>query len=80
MGLFGNIKMSNKLKLNRKHFVELLNIEKFVYKSDIVWVYLKKGNYPRILKTDYSPYILRLRLNNLGYRITDFKVEVDNGN
>lgn len=62
------------LKVNRKHFVELLNIEKFVYKNDIVWVYRKNG-YPKILKTDYDPYTLRLRLNNLGYKITDFKVE-----
>ena len=65
----------NKLQLNRKHFISLIDIEKFVYKNNIVWVYLKKGNYPHILKTDYEPYILRLRLNNLGYTIKDFLVE-----
>ena len=65
----------NKLKLNRKHLIDPSQIEKFVYKNGIVWVYLKKGNYPRILKTDYNAYILRLRLVNLGLCIKDFKVE-----
>jgi hypothetical protein len=65
----------NKLKLNRKHHIDPTQIEKFVYKNDIVWVYLKPGNYPPILKTDCSPYILRNKLVNLGLCITDFKVE-----
>ena len=64
------------LKINRKHLIDPSNIEKFVYKNDVVWVYRKKG-YPRILKTDYNAYILRLRLVNLGLCIKDFKVEGD---
>ena len=64
----------NKLKLNRKHYIDPSQIEKFVYKKDTVWVYLKKG-YPRILKTDCSPYILRNRLVNIGLCIKDFLVE-----
>ena len=66
------------LKLNRKHLISVNQIEKFVYRDNIVWVYLKKGNYPHILKTDYSPYILRLRLTNIGCTITNFKVEIIN--
>jgi hypothetical protein len=64
----------NKLKVNRKHHVPLSNIEKFVYRDCIVWVYRKVG-YPKVYKTDYCPYILRNRLVNLGYSISDFKVE-----
>ncbi len=66
----------NKLKLNRKHFVDIDNIEKFVIKGDIVWVYLKEG-YPPILKTDYGAYLLRNKLVNLGLQLKDFKVEND---
>ncbi len=64
----------NKLKVNRKYFVSLANIEKFVIKKDCVWVYRKSG-YPKILKTDCNAYNLRNRLVNLGYSIKDFKVE-----
>ena len=66
-----------KFKVNRKYSIDISQIEKFVYKEDIVFVHLKKGNYPLVLKTDYCPYILRLRLNNLGYSINNFKVEGD---
>ena len=66
----------NKLQLNRKHFVSSNNIEKFVIKKDIVWVYKKTG-YPPILKTDYGIYLLRNKLVNLGLQLKDFKVEVD---
>jgi len=65
----------NKLQLNRKHHVDPSQIEKFVYKNGIVWVYLKPGNYPRILKTECNPYVLRLRMVNIGLNINDFKVE-----
>ena len=67
----------NKLKLNRKHSVDPFQIKKFVVKSDIVWVYLKKGNYPPILKSDCNWYLLKNRLVNLRLPITDFKVEND---
>ncbi len=62
-----------KLKINRKHFVYLDNIKKFVIKRDIVWVYLKTG-FPPILKTDYGAYLLRNKLINLGVQLKDFKV------
>lgn len=65
----------NKLKLNRKHSIDVSQIEKFVYKKDIVWVYMKKPFYPPILKTDYNAYNLRLRLVNMRLNIHDFKVE-----
>jgi len=61
----------NKLKINRKHSVDIDNIEKFVIKKDIVWVYLKEG-YPPILKTDYGVYLLRNKLVNLGLQLKDF--------
>lgn len=67
----------NKLKINRKHFVSIDNIEKFVVKDSIVWVHLKTG-YPPILKTDYGVYLLRNKLVNLGFLLKDFKVEYDN--
>ncbi len=63
-----------KLKLNRKHFININNIEKFVIKKDCVWVYLKK-DYPKILKTDYGVYLLRNKLVNLGLQLKYFKVE-----
>ncbi len=64
----------NKLKVNRKHSVDIDNIEKFIIKADCVWIYLKEG-YPPILKTDYGAYLLRNKLVNLGYLLKDFKVE-----
>ena len=65
----------SKLKVNRKHFVELINIEKFsVRKNGDVWVYRKKG-YPRIYKCLEGIYMLKKRLVNLQYTIHDFKVE-----
>ena len=64
-----------KLKVNRKHFVELDNIEKFVVKDNgDVWVYRKVG-YPRIYKCLEGIYMLKNRLVNLGCTIHDFKVE-----
>ena len=66
-----------KLKINRKHFISLDNIKKFVIKKDIIWVYKKVG-YPPILKTDYGVYLLRNKLVNLGKQLKDFKVEVNN--
>lgn len=65
----------NKLKINRSHFVELINIEKFVIKkNDEVWCYRKRG-YPRIYKCLEGLYMLKKRLVNLNYTIHDFKVE-----
>ena len=64
------------LKINRKHSIDINNIEKFVIKGDIVWVYLKEG-YPTILKTDYGAYLLRNKLVNLSVLLKDFKVEND---
>ena len=66
-----------KLKVNRKHFVEVSNIEKIAIKKNIVWIYRFKG-YPKVYKTDYDAYTLRLRLVNLGLCIKDFKVERGN--
>ena len=64
------------LKINRKYSVDFNNIEKFVIKKDIVWVYLKEG-YPPILKTDHGVYLLRNKLVNLGLQLKDFKVEYE---
>ena len=66
-----------KLKINRKYFISLDNIKKFVIKSDCVWVYQKTG-YPPILKANCGVYLLRNRLVNLGKQLNDFKVEYDN--
>ena len=64
-----------KLKINRKHYIELINIEKFVIKKNgDIWVYRKIG-YPRIYKCLEGVYMLRKRLVNLGYTIHDFLVE-----
>ena len=68
-----------KLKINRKHFISIDNIKKFVIKKDIVWVYKKEG-YPPILKVDCGVYLLRNRLVNLGVQLKDFKVENNNEN
>lgn len=66
----------NKLKVNRKHFVSLDNIEKFVIKSDCVWVYRKRG-YPKVYKTEEGIDRLKNRLVNLGETIHDFEVEYE---
>lgn len=60
-----------KLKINRKHSVDIDNIEKLVIKKDCVWVYRKQG-YPKVYKTDYGAYLLRIKLVNLGYQLKDF--------
>lgn len=62
-----------KIKINRKHFVDIDNIEKIVVK-DVPWVYLKEG-YPRILKATKGLEKLKLALTNAGYVIFDFKLE-----
>lgn len=67
----------NKLQINRKHLVSPTQIEKFVYKNDIVWVYMKKPFYPPILKSECNAYVLRNRMVNIGLKITDFKVEIE---
>lgn len=69
----------NKLKINRKHFISLDNIEKIVVKKDgkfghDVWVYAKSG-FPKIYKCLEGIDILKNRLVNLGCTIHDFKVE-----
>lgn len=76
-----------KIKVNRKHYVHIDNIEKIVIKgrpksnggndSNYVWVYRKVG-YPKIYKTDYGFYMFKMRLTALGFFLTDFKVEYDN--
>lgn len=68
----------NKFRVNRKHYIEINQIVKFVIKKNEIWIYLKKGNYPPILKTDYSFYMFRFKLTNLGVSLNDFKVEYDN--
>lgn len=64
------------LKLNRKHTIDTDNIEKFVIKKDIIWVYRIEG-YPKVYKTDYGAYLLRNKLVNLGLLLKDFKVECE---
>ena len=66
-----------KLKINRKYFVDINNIEKLVIKDNIVWVYCLKG-YPKIYKSDCGIYLFRNRLVNLGLQFKDFKVEEEN--
>lgn len=63
-----------KLKVNRKYSIDIHNIKKFVVREDDVLVYRKSG-YPIAYKTDYNFYQLKLKLTNLGYKITDFNVE-----
>ena len=63
-----------KLKINRKFSVDSSLIEKFVLKNNDVWVYLKSG-YPKILICKEGWYLLKLRMNNLGLKPWEFKVE-----
>jgi hypothetical protein len=65
----------NILKVNRKHHISLSSISKIVIKGNIPWIYLKKGNYPPILKATEGLDLLKKRLVNLGVTIHDFKVE-----
>lgn len=65
----------NKLKVNRTHFEELTNIEKFVIKKNgVVWLYRKVG-YPTVYKCLEGLGMLKKRLVNLGCTIHDFLVE-----
>ena len=64
------------LKINRKHFVAIDNIEKFVIKRDKIWVYRKKG-YPKVYKTEGTIDLLKNRLTNLHLTLFDFPVEYD---
>ncbi len=68
-----------KLKINRKHFIDIDNIEKLVIKKDIIWVYRIKG-YPKVYKADCGIYLFRNRLVNLGLQLKDFKVEQEDEN
>ncbi len=68
-----------RLKINRKYFVDIQNIEKLVIKDNIVWVYRLKG-YPKIYKSDCGIYLFRNRLVNLGLQLKDFKVEYGDEN
>ncbi len=65
----------NELKVNRQHFIFPSQIKKIVIKSDQAWVYLKKGNYPRILKTTEGLCLFEKRLSNLLLTLKDFEVE-----
>lgn len=68
----------NKLKINRKHFISLTNIEKIVIKkNEEVWVVRKKG-YPLIYKCLEGIDVLKNRLVNLGVTWKDFEVEYEN--
>ena len=67
----------NQLRVNRKYFVSLDNIEKFVIKKNEVWVYQKKG-YPKIYKCLENIDVLKNRLVNLGKTIQNFKLEYEN--
>jgi len=54
-----------KVKINRKHFIEVKNIEKIISKDNICWIYKKEG-YPPILKSDCTFVAFLLRLINAG--------------
>lgn len=65
-----------KLKINRKHFVDIDNIEKLVIKKECVWIYRKVG-YPKVYKTDCTFYQFNMRLTTLKLIITNFKLEYE---
>ncbi len=62
------------IKLNRKHFINSDNIEKFVIKKDCVWDYRKVG-YQKIYKTNCTFYMFNKRLTTLKISLKDFLVE-----
>ena len=64
-----------KLKVNRKHSIDIDNIEKLKLKKDCVWVYRKVG-YPKIYKTDCSFYMFNKRLTSLKISLKDFLLEI----
>lgn len=65
------------VKINRKYFVDTDEIEKIVIKGNNARIYLKKGNYPLILKTTEGLCLFKKRLVNAGCTIHDFKLEGD---
>ena len=65
--------MKDKLRINRKHQIEIDNIKYIKIKGNIVWIYLR-NSYPPILKTDYNYDKLKLMLLNMG--ITPLSIEV----
>jgi len=54
------------LKINRKHFISIDRISHFEPKGKIVWVHMKDGYYPPVLKSESSIQTLKLRLLNTG--------------
>lgn len=73
--------MIKELKVNRRDFISLDNIEKIVIKKGgrfghDVWVYTISG-FPKIYKCLEGLDILKNRLVNLNCTIHDFKVEIE---
>ena len=65
------------LKVNRKHFAKINNIEKFVIKKNgFVWVYRKTG-FPKVYISREGIGMIKKRLVNLYCTIHDFKVEIE---
>ena len=67
----------NKLKVNRRDLIDPSQIKKIVIKGNQAWLYLKKGNYPPILKTTDGICMLEIRLINLLLTLKDFEVEYE---
>jgi len=54
-----------KIKLTRKHYIDLDKIDRFKLAKGKIWVYLK-DNYPPIIKSEYTLDALKLQLINKG--------------
>ena len=68
-----------KVKVNRKHFININNIDKILPKNNICWIYQKIG-YPKILKTDCDFHMFLLRGINSGFtrkQIEQFKEDTN---
>lgn len=60
-----------RIRLNRKHTIEVSNIKYIIEKDECYWIYLKKG-YPPILKSDESKYNFRNKCVNSGINLKDY--------
>lgn len=61
-----------KVRINRKHFIEIDNIDQIVESYSGILVYKKEG-YPKILKADCSKNMLLIRMVNQGVRSEKIK-------
>jgi len=74
----------DKLKINRRDFIDIDNIKKIVIKKGgmfghDIWIYKKEG-YPKILKCLEGIDVLKNRMVNKGCTIHDFEVEYEKTN